>query len=90
MIGRHGPLRGGLSRENAINLLTWLVIATKATDEEIAAELKEALKMPPVAPQRAPVVSLPPRVQATIEELKTYVGDLDSEEKASVDAVAQK
>lgn len=48
IIGRHGALKGGITREYALNLLTWLVISTDATPEEIKASVQDAMTPGPL------------------------------------------
>lgn len=43
IIGRAISLRGGLSREYALNLATWLLISTGATPEEVKAGIQDAM-----------------------------------------------
>lgn len=43
IIGRSISLRGGLSREHALNLATWLLISTGATPEEVKASIQDAM-----------------------------------------------
>jgi hypothetical protein len=42
VIGVKRALGGGIARDRAINLLAWLIIATKATPDEVAAEIAHA------------------------------------------------
>lgn len=43
IIGRSTSLRGGLSREYALNLATWLLISAGATPEEVRAGIQDAM-----------------------------------------------
>lgn len=43
IIGRSITLRGGLSREHALNLATWLLISANATPEEVKAGIQDAM-----------------------------------------------
>lgn len=43
IIGRSTSLRGGLTREYALNLATWLLIAANATPEEVKAGIQDAM-----------------------------------------------
>jgi hypothetical protein len=47
VVGHRRALQGGLTRENAINLIAWLTIACQATPEEIANEIRDAHKPDP-------------------------------------------
>lgn len=49
IIGHRRAMHSGLTRENAINLLAWLTIATEATAEEIAREMEQAMQDTPAA-----------------------------------------
>ena len=49
VIGHRRAMHSGLTRENAMNLLAWLIIATEATPDEITAELEAAHKETPSA-----------------------------------------
>lgn len=87
IIGRAGLLKGGLSRENALNLIGWLVLATNAKPEDIKRVLADASK-PTKAPQAQPaaeaseVTKVPPAVTA-------FIGSIDPEEKAALQEAAQ-
>ena len=43
IIGRSMVLRGGLTREHALNLATWLLIAANATPEDVKAGIQDAM-----------------------------------------------
>jgi hypothetical protein len=43
IIGRSMVLRGGLTREHALNLATWLIIAANATPEEVKASIADSM-----------------------------------------------
>lgn len=43
IIGRSMVLRGGLTRELALNLATWLLISANATPEEVKANIQDAM-----------------------------------------------
>jgi len=83
IIGRNNALKGGLSRENALNLIGWLILATNAKPEDITRVLLDASK--PVGAQapkvEAPKVSVPP--------VAAFIGEIDPEEQAAIDAVKQ-
>jgi len=53
IIGRHIALKGGISREGAINLIAWLCIGTNAKPEDIAAEIRRASEPIPASPSPA-------------------------------------
>lgn len=88
IIGRHTALKGGLSRESALNLLGWLVIATGASPQEIKLQIALAQTptgaTPPVIRAVPPMPTAPQTVQAA--ELETFVGQVDDEEKAALDS----
>lgn len=42
IIGRQIALKGGITRDSALNLIAWLVIATNAKPEEIARGIQDA------------------------------------------------
>lgn len=67
IIARASALKGGMTRDKAMNLIAWLVVATGATPKEIAAELRAA-NMPtvPVAPTVAVAPVAPPVVAAPV------------------------
>lgn len=118
IIGRAVSLRTGLTRDNALNLIGWLCIASNAKPEEIAAVLKEAetpLTKPVVAAVEAPKVSVPPMVEKGVlvppvppsrqpgglavngrvgpeveKTVEPFIGAVDAEEKAALDAVIAK
>jgi hypothetical protein len=57
IIGRSMVLRGGLTREQALNLLTWLIIGTSATPEEIAASVQDSMVGTPNLMRNRPTVA---------------------------------
>lgn len=59
IIGRSVALRGGLSREYALNLATWLLIAANAKPEEIKASIADAMTPTKVNLTGRRVVGLP-------------------------------
>ena len=59
IIGRSMVLRGGLSREHAMNLATWLLIASNATPEEVQAGIQDAMTPNAVNLTGRRVVGLP-------------------------------
>jgi len=78
IIARVALLKGGLSRENALNLIAWLVLATNANPDEIARVLLDASK--PVGNQpavEAPKVLVPP--------VTAFIGSIDAEEQTALD-----
>jgi len=86
MIGRANALKGGLSREYAINLLTWLTIATGANPEEICEEIAKACTETAGVTVRSPAVR---NLNGAPKEAIAYIGDIDAEEKEAIDAVVQ-
>lgn len=95
IIGRNGALKGGLSRKQAINLLAWLTISTGASPDEIAAEIEDANNLTVMSPApRLPKKEVPrPAIAATIrpgqppvENVQAFIGEIDSEEQAAIDA----
>lgn len=90
IIGRHMCLKGGLDRKRALNLLAWLMLATKATTEEIRAEIKDATL--PIVPASEPV-ELPANVvgisSAVQDEVRPFIGEIDPEEQEALQS-AQK
>src|SRR5512137_1626594 len=61
IIGRSMVLRGGLSREHAMNLATWLLIAANATPEEVKAGIQDAMTPNAVYLMGRRVTGLPAR-----------------------------
>jgi hypothetical protein len=59
IIGRQAALKGGMTRDNAMNLLTWLILSCNATPEEIGARIKDASTptIKPVPGVSGPIVS---------------------------------
>jgi hypothetical protein len=88
IIGRSLSLRGGMSREQAINLLTWLIISTSATPEEIKAGLDDAMTGT-VRPGQRNAVNVPKAVARVAAEVAPFVGTLDPDEVAAIDAAVQ-
>lgn len=93
IIGRSGTLKAGLTRENALNLIAWLILSTDAKPVEIAAMLRDActptppvvgktqsLPPPAVEKQLSPPVQVPPA--GTV--VKEFIGDIDDEEAAAL------
>lgn len=94
IIGRQGTLKAGLTRENVLNLVTWLILSTDAKPEEIAAMMRDAC-MPTIPivgkPQNPPAVekqlSPPVVVPPAAGNVQAFIGDIDSEEAAALAAV---
>jgi len=90
IIGRIAAIKGGIERSRAINLLAWLMIATKATSAEIRAEIQAATlpDVPTAEPVAAPsnVVGISSAVQ---DEVRPFIGSIDPEEQEALEA-AQK
>lgn len=59
IIGRSMVLRGGLTRELALNLATWLLISANATPEEVKAGIQDAMTPNAVNLTGRRVVGLP-------------------------------
>lgn len=60
VIARSIALRGGLTRENCLNLTAWLIIAGRFTPEELRAEIAKASQPIPKAPQLSPTLAKAP------------------------------
>lgn len=80
VIGRQMTLRGGLTRERAINLITWLSIATNATREEIAAEMKLA----GAGGGTISFIVAPTAPAPTVQRVAEFVGTVDAEEATAI------
>lgn len=100
IIGRSVALRGGLSREYALNLATWLLIAANATPEEVKQGIQDAMISTPT-PKSRPVVGLatvrtvptlpPPRAEKPEEvspevagQVTPFIGQIDPEEAEGI------
>jgi hypothetical protein len=88
VIGRQASLKGGLTRDSALNLLTWLILSTNAKPEEIAAGIAAAIK--PTTPVK-PTVTVLPKIQVPVagQNVAAFIGEIDPEEQAALDEVAQ-
>lgn len=84
IIGRVALLKGGLSRENALNLIGWLVLATNAKPDDIARVLAEAST--PIGKAVPPAVE-PPKV--LVPPVAAFIGSIDAEEQAAINEAAQ-
>lgn len=84
IIGRVALLKGGLSRENALNLIGWLVLATNAKPEDIKRVLSEAST--PIGKQVPPAVETP---KVLVPPVATFIGSIDAEEQAAINEAAQ-
>ena len=96
VIGRSNALKGGITRDYAINLLGWLVIATGATPEEISACLTDAVTKTPqgltprcTIPQVAP--SINPKTATSVApevvgQVSRFIGEIDVEEAEAIKA----
>lgn len=87
IIGRSMVLRGGMTREQALNLATWLIIAADATPDQVAAGIadcmvdtlrkgagKTVMPLPArTAPQPAPPLAKPQEAQAVAPEVSGQV-----------------
>ncbi len=84
VIGRSVALRGGLTREQALNLLSWLIIATGAKPEEIGAIVADASS---TGKSVKPALAVMPQVKAPeTNDPKQFMGEIDKEEQAAIDA----
>lgn len=61
IIGRAITLRGGMTREHALNLATWLIIASDSTPDQIAASIADAMVPTPSKGQGHPTMPMPGR-----------------------------
>jgi hypothetical protein len=95
VIGRQMALKGGIMRENAINLLTWLILSTNATPDEIRAAILKANK-PTVRlgatvgiGAQAVAKIVPAKIQVPIggQSVAAFMGEIDPEEQAALDDV---
>lgn len=87
IIGRSMVLRGGMTREQALNLATWLIIAADATPDQVAASIAGSMVgsapkgpgkavmplQPRTAPQPAPPRANPLEAQAVAPEVSGQV-----------------
>jgi hypothetical protein len=85
IIGRVALLKGGLSRENALNLVGWLVLATNAKPDDIARVLSEAST--PIGKQILPSAVETPKV--LVPPVASFIGSIDPEEQAAINEAAQ-
>lgn len=85
IIGRVALLKGGLSRENALNLIGWLVLATNAKPDDITRVLSEAST--PIGKQVLPPAVEPPKV--LVPPVAAFMGSIDAEEQAALDEAVQ-
>lgn len=87
VIGRQAALKGGITRESALNLLTWLILSTNAKPEEIAAGIAAAIKPTTAVKPTAPAV---PKIQVPVagQNVAAFIGEVDPEEQAALDEVA--
>lgn len=98
VIGRQAALKGGITRDSAVNLLAWLILSTNAKPDEIGAAIAKAFK--PTAPAAAPPAAIVSRFQvpATVapspplpvagQNVAAFMGEIDSEEQQALDEVA--
>jgi hypothetical protein len=95
IIGRQVALKGGITRDNAINLLTWLILSTNATPDEIRAAIVKANKPTPftaaisrfAAPTATVTPIVPQQVPVAGQSVAAFIGDVDTEEQAALDEV---
>lgn len=97
VIGRNMALRGGLTRENAINLIAWLAIATNAKPEEISAEIRSASTSIPKAEPKAAVARPPAAAlhvanpaEVASRKAEPFIESVDNEEVAAIAEAVKK
>lgn len=61
IIGRSMVLRGGMTRAQALNLATWLVIAAEATPDQLVASIRDCMVASPARGPGHAVMPLPAR-----------------------------
>lgn len=101
IIGRSMVLRGGMTRAQALNLATWLIIAADAGPEQLAASIADCtvgstkgpghavMPLPPrTAPQPAPpkATEAVPVAPEVAGQVTPFIGELDAEEKEAIQA----
>lgn len=89
VIGRQVALKGGITRENAINLLTWLILSTNATPDEIRTAIVKANRPTARFAPSAPPVAVVPRqaVPFAGQNVAAFMGEIDAEEQAALNEV---
>jgi hypothetical protein len=80
VIGRQISLRGGLVRDQALNLLSCLIIATNASPDEIGACIGDICTTGKTLP-RSPTLPVNP--------VAAFIGEIDPEEQAAIDSIVQ-
>lgn len=98
VIGRQAALKGGITRDSAVNLLAWLILSTNAKPDEIGAAIAKAFK--PTAPAAAPpapivsrfqnpgIVAQSPPLPNAGQNVAAFIGEVDPEEQQALDEVA--
>jgi hypothetical protein len=95
VIGRSMALKGGITRENALNLLTWLILSTNATPDEIRAGIVMANKATVrvaasgaiVTPVATAAAAAKVEVPLAEQSVAAFMGEIDPEEQAALDDV---
>lgn len=99
VIGRQAALKGGITRDSAVNLLAWLILSTNAKPDEIGAAIAKAFK--PTAPAAAPPAAIVSRFQVPAnvapspplpvagQNVAAFIGEVDPEEQQALDEVAK-
>ena len=88
IVGRFNTLKASMTRDQAMNLLTWLIISTKTNPKEIAEVMAEVCT--PNMPSRPkPVVVPKPPEPVNLGEVETFIGNIDPEEQAALDAAIE-
>jgi hypothetical protein len=83
IVGHSMALRGGLTRERALNLATWLLIATNATPKDIKEGIAEA--MTPTGPTKVVPGGRAPVSQEILDKIAAKLGKKLNETAAEVE-----
>lgn len=88
VIGRHTALKGGITREYAVNLAACLIIAAKSNPNEIGKAIDDVMT------GSASIVGIPQSVAnvpaSIVKQVTPYIGTVDAEEAASLVELARK
>jgi len=89
VVGRNVALKGGITRDNAINLLTWLILSTNATPDEIRTAIVKANRPTARFAPSAPPIAVVPRQAVPLagQSVAAFMGEIDAEEQAALDEV---
>ena len=89
VVGRNVALKGGITRDNAINLLTWLILSTNATPDEIRTAIVKANRPTARFAPSVPPVAVVPRQAVPLagQSVAAFMGEIDAEEQAALDEV---